>query len=96
VDGKPKQDIVVTWLEHYIIPLLTILTVKNLIPRASFLYHTSVVDVSADIYLYICQLNNIDDDDDDDDCWGVNGPQTPHTYYSDSGPSMALVMYCSA
>jgi len=39
-------------------------TVKNLIPRASFL--TPVVAVSVGVYLYIRQLNDNDDDDDDD------------------------------
>ena len=46
---------------------MTILTVKNLIPRQAFLYHTPVAAVSAEAYLTICQLNDIDDDNDDDD-----------------------------
>jgi len=55
VDGGPKQDSVVTWLEHYINPWIGLTVVKNLIPRASILYHTPVAAVSAGVYLYIRQ-----------------------------------------
>jgi len=55
VSGGPKQDSVVTWLEHHINPWNGLIVVKNLIPRASILYHTPIAAVSAGIYLYIRQ-----------------------------------------
>ena len=50
-----KTSSVVTWFEHYINLWIGLTVVKNLIPKASILYHTSVAAVSAGVYLYIRQ-----------------------------------------